>query len=85
MARETQMKKYLDKVITLLAQFQQWKTTHIPRDENAKVDMLANLGPAVKIIESKNNSIFNLFHSVLGQRKNEVNSTNLLGIGVTNS
>jgi len=37
------------KVQTLLSRFQEWSITHIPREENAEADALANQGSSTEI------------------------------------
>ncbi|XP_070022137.1 uncharacterized protein [Nicotiana sylvestris] len=69
-AREARMQQYLAKVRDLLKQFQTWKVTLIPRDENVD-DSLTNLASAVDVASNKNASVIHLFHSVLDLDKNE--------------
>ncbi|XP_070005986.1 uncharacterized protein [Nicotiana sylvestris] len=48
-AKEVRMQQYLAKVWDLIKQFQTWKVTLIPRDENVEADALANLASAVDL------------------------------------
>nr|XP_016511909.1 PREDICTED: uncharacterized protein LOC107829011 [Nicotiana tabacum] len=47
-AKEECMQQYVMKVQALLARFREWSITHIPREENAEADALANLGSSTK-------------------------------------
>ncbi|XP_070009538.1 uncharacterized protein [Nicotiana sylvestris] len=76
-AREARMQQYLEKVRDLIRQFQTWKVTQIPRDENVEADALANLASAVDVASNENASVIHLFHSSLDPDKNEVNFNNL--------
>lgn len=42
-AREARMQQYLEKVRDLIRQFQTWKVTQIPREENVEADALASI------------------------------------------
>ncbi|XP_070011375.1 uncharacterized protein [Nicotiana sylvestris] len=75
--REARMHQYLEKVRDLIKQFQNWKFTQIPRDENVEADALANLASATDVASDANASVIHLFHSVLDPDKNKVNFNNL--------
>nr|XP_009801046.1 PREDICTED: uncharacterized protein LOC104246848 [Nicotiana sylvestris] len=70
-AREARMQQYLEKARDLVKQFQTWKVTQIPREENAEADALANLASAAEVTNEENAFVIHLFHSVLDQDKNE--------------
>nr|XP_009758262.1 PREDICTED: uncharacterized protein LOC104210972 [Nicotiana sylvestris] len=72
------MQQYLEKVRELLKQFKTWKVIQIPREENAEVDALANLGSVADVSNEKNAIVVHLFHLTLDQTKNEpiIPSTN---------
>nr|XP_009785655.1 PREDICTED: uncharacterized protein LOC104233891 [Nicotiana sylvestris] len=55
-AREARMQQYLKKAWDLVRQFQTWKVMQIPREENAKVDTLANLASAAEVTNEENAS-----------------------------
>ncbi|XP_070021979.1 uncharacterized protein [Nicotiana sylvestris] len=76
-ARKARMQQCLEKVRDLIRQFQTWKVTQIPRDENVEADALANLASAADMASNENASVIHLFHSVLDIDKNEVNFNNL--------
>ncbi|XP_070008664.1 uncharacterized protein [Nicotiana sylvestris] len=69
--KEAQMQQHLEKVRDLIRQFQTWKVTQIPRDENVEADALANLSSAADVASNENASVIHLFHSVLDPDKNE--------------
>ncbi|XP_070017621.1 uncharacterized protein [Nicotiana sylvestris] len=69
--REVRMQKYLEKARDLVRQFQTWKITQIPREENVEADALANLASAVEVTNEENTSVIHLFHSILDQDKSE--------------
>ncbi|XP_070019546.1 uncharacterized protein [Nicotiana sylvestris] len=71
-SREARMQQYLEKVRELIKQFQNWKVRQIPRDENLKVDALANLASAADVANDANASVIHLFHSVLDPDVNEI-------------
>ncbi|XP_070005032.1 uncharacterized protein [Nicotiana sylvestris] len=75
-AREARTQQYLEKVWDLIKQFQNWKVTQIPRDENVKADALANLASAANMASNENALVIHLFHSVLDPDKNEINFNN---------
>ncbi|XP_070013382.1 uncharacterized protein [Nicotiana sylvestris] len=77
-AREARMQQYLEKVRDLTKQFQNWKVTQTPRDENVEADALANLVSAANMASDANASVIHLFHSVLDPDKNEINFNNLM-------
>ncbi|XP_070018122.1 uncharacterized protein [Nicotiana sylvestris] len=70
-AREARMQQYLEKLCDIVRQFQTWKVVQIPREENVKADVLANLASAAEVTNDKNAYVIHLFHSVLDQDKNE--------------
>ncbi|XP_070006408.1 uncharacterized protein [Nicotiana sylvestris] len=70
-AKEARMQQYLEKVRDLIRQFQTWKVTQIPRDENVEADALANLTSTADVASNENASVIHLFHSVLDPDKNE--------------
>ncbi|XP_070013798.1 uncharacterized protein [Nicotiana sylvestris] len=76
-AREARMQQYLENVRDFIKQFQTWKVTQIPRDENVEADTLDNLASAEDISSNESASVIHLFHSVLDLDKNEVNFNNL--------
>ena len=53
-ARDLKMTTYLKKAMELKEQFSDISIEQIPRDENSPADVLANLGSAVQVTESKN-------------------------------
>ncbi|XP_019258146.1 PREDICTED: uncharacterized protein LOC109236419 [Nicotiana attenuata] len=61
--KEERMQKYIVKVQTLLTRFREWSITHIPREENAEVDALANLGSSTKMEGSDSDTVVQLMHS----------------------
>ncbi|XP_070018312.1 uncharacterized protein [Nicotiana sylvestris] len=76
---EELMQQYVIKVQALLTRFWEWSNTHIPRDDNAKADALANLGSSTKIKGSDSGMVVQLMNSVLDvDGYHEVNSTNLV-------
>ncbi|XP_070015776.1 uncharacterized protein [Nicotiana sylvestris] len=66
------MQQYLEKVQDLIKQFQTWKVTQIPRDENVEADALTNLASAAYVASNENTSVIHLFHSILDLDKNEI-------------
>nr|XP_009760757.1 PREDICTED: uncharacterized protein LOC104213053 [Nicotiana sylvestris] len=70
-AREARMQQYLEKARDLVRQFQAWKVTQIPREDNAEADALAYLASSTEVPNEENASVIHLFHSVLDQDKNE--------------
>ncbi|XP_075109202.1 uncharacterized protein LOC142180991 [Nicotiana tabacum] len=70
-AREARMQQYLENAQDLVRQFQTWKVTQIPREENAEADALANLASAIEVTNEENTFVIHLFHSVPDQDKNE--------------
>ncbi|XP_070046877.1 uncharacterized protein [Nicotiana tomentosiformis] len=64
-AKEERMQQYVVKVQALLARFREWSITHIPREENAEADALANLGSSAKMKGMDSSTIVQLMHSVL--------------------
>ncbi|XP_070029714.1 uncharacterized protein [Nicotiana sylvestris] len=76
-AKEARIQQYLEKVRDLIRQFQTWKVTQIPSDENVEADALANLASAADVTSNENASVIHLFHLVLDPDKNEVNFNNL--------
>ncbi|XP_075112531.1 uncharacterized protein LOC142182266 [Nicotiana tabacum] len=54
--REARMQQYLEKARDLVRQFQTWKITQIPREENFKADTLANLASAAEVTNEENAS-----------------------------
>ncbi|XP_070035967.1 uncharacterized protein [Nicotiana tomentosiformis] len=53
------------KVQALLARFREWSITHIPREDKAEADSLANLGSSTEIKESESRTVVQLMNSVL--------------------
>nr|XP_016478348.1 PREDICTED: uncharacterized protein LOC107799722 [Nicotiana tabacum] len=47
--KDERMQQYVVKVQALLSRFREWSITHIPREENAEADTLANLGSSTEI------------------------------------
>lgn len=72
------MQQYVVKVRALLARFREWSITHIPREDNAEVDALANLGSSTEIQGSKSGTVVQLMNSALDIDYYEVNSTSLV-------
>ncbi|XP_070019876.1 uncharacterized protein [Nicotiana sylvestris] len=48
-SREARIQQYLKKARDLVRQFQTWKVTQIPREENVEADALANLASATEV------------------------------------
>ncbi|XP_070025123.1 uncharacterized protein [Nicotiana sylvestris] len=46
--REDRMERYLDKLHVTLHRFKEWTLDHVPREQNIKVDALANFGSSVE-------------------------------------
>nr|XP_016477728.1 PREDICTED: 14.7 kDa ribonuclease H-like protein [Nicotiana tabacum] len=77
--KEELMQQYVVKVQDLLARFQEWSITHIPREDNAEADALANLGSLTKKKGSESRTVVQLMNSVLDTYGHyEVNLTNLV-------
>ncbi|XP_019240713.1 PREDICTED: uncharacterized protein LOC109220702 [Nicotiana attenuata] len=77
--KEERMQQYVVKVQDLLARFQEWSITHIPREDNVEVYALANLGSSTKIKGSESGTVEQLMNSVLDtDGYYEVNSTSLV-------
>nr|XP_016502826.1 PREDICTED: uncharacterized protein LOC107820972 [Nicotiana tabacum] len=70
--REARMQQYLEKVRDLIRQFQTWKVTEIPRDENVEADALANLTSTADVMSNETACVIHVFHSVLDPDKNEI-------------
>ncbi|XP_070045345.1 uncharacterized protein [Nicotiana tomentosiformis] len=62
--KEERMQQYVIKV-HLLARFREWSITHIPREDNAEADALANLGSSTKMKRSESGTVVQLINSVL--------------------
>ncbi|XP_070034365.1 uncharacterized protein [Nicotiana tomentosiformis] len=63
--KEERMQQYVVKVQALLERFREWSITHIPREDNAEMDALANLGSLTEIKGSKSGMVVQLMSSVL--------------------
>ncbi|XP_059285881.1 uncharacterized protein LOC132039413 [Lycium ferocissimum] len=78
-AKEERMLKYLEKVLWLLARFQEWTVVHVPREENIEADALANLGSSTESTGPNPEFVVQLLHSALDQSGyKEVNSTSFV-------
>ncbi|XP_070035326.1 uncharacterized protein [Nicotiana tomentosiformis] len=78
-SKEECMQQYVGKVKALLARFREWSIMHIPREENAEADALANLGSSTEIKGSDSVTVIQFMHSVLDvDSYYEVNTTNLI-------
>ncbi|XP_070054159.1 uncharacterized protein [Nicotiana tomentosiformis] len=77
--KEERMQQYVIKVQALLARFREWSITHIPREDNAKIDALSNLGSSTEIKGSESGKVVQLMRSVLDTDDYyEVNSSSLV-------
>ncbi|XP_070054983.1 uncharacterized protein [Nicotiana tomentosiformis] len=77
--KEERMQQYVVKVQALLARFREWSITHIPMEDNAETDTLANLGSSTEIQGSESRTIVQLISSALDtDGYYEVNSTSLV-------
>ncbi|XP_075095278.1 uncharacterized protein LOC142173563 [Nicotiana tabacum] len=77
-SKEEHIQQYVVKVQALLARFQEWSITHIPRKDNAKANALANLGSSTEIQGSESGTVVQLMKSALDINYSEVNSTSLV-------
>ena len=66
------MTTYLKKAMELGEQFDEININQIPRDKNSHTDVLANLGSAVHVIESKNIPIIYLKWLAVCKQEHEV-------------
>nr|XP_016446500.1 PREDICTED: uncharacterized protein Mb2253c-like [Nicotiana tabacum] len=76
-SKKERIKEYVVKFQTLPARFREWSITHIPKEENAEADALANLGSSTKMKGYDSDTVIQLMHLVLdvdGYYK--VNATN---------
>ncbi|XP_070039942.1 uncharacterized protein [Nicotiana tomentosiformis] len=77
--KEERMQQYMVKVQDLLAQFEEWSITHIPREDNAEADALANLGSSIEIQGLESGMVVQLMNSTLDtDGYYVVNSTSLV-------
>ncbi|XP_070042471.1 uncharacterized protein [Nicotiana tomentosiformis] len=77
--KEEHMQQYVVKVQAVLARFREWSITHIPREDNAEADALANLGSSTKIQGSESETVEQLMNSAMDTNGYyEVNSTSLV-------
>ncbi|XP_070046551.1 uncharacterized protein [Nicotiana tomentosiformis] len=63
--KEERMQQYVVKVQALLALFREWSISHIPREDNAEADALANLGSLMEKKGSESETVVQLMSSVL--------------------
>ncbi|XP_070017921.1 uncharacterized protein [Nicotiana sylvestris] len=75
--REDRMQRYLDKLQVTLHRFKEWTLDHVPREQNSKVDALANLGSSVEEDDIVLGTIIQLLRSVVEEGHTEINSTSL--------
>ncbi|XP_075107169.1 uncharacterized protein LOC142180140 [Nicotiana tabacum] len=57
--------QYVVKVQSLLARFMEWSIIHIPREENAEADALANLGSSTETKRLDSGIVVQLMYSIL--------------------
>ncbi|XP_070032555.1 uncharacterized protein [Nicotiana tomentosiformis] len=77
--KEERMQQYVVKVQAFLARFREWSITHIPREDNAELDALANLGSSTEIKGPESGTVVQLISSVLDTGGySEVNSVSLV-------
>ncbi|XP_070054884.1 uncharacterized protein [Nicotiana tomentosiformis] len=77
--KEERMQQYVIKVQALLARLREWSVTHIPREDNAEANALANLGSSTEIKGSEFGTVVQLMSSVLDTNGYyDVNSASLV-------
>ncbi|XP_070041435.1 uncharacterized protein [Nicotiana tomentosiformis] len=75
--REDRMQKYLDKLQVTLHQFKEWTLQHVPQEQNAEADALANLGSLVEDGEISSGTVVQHSRSVIEEGHTEINSKSL--------
>ncbi|XP_070054382.1 uncharacterized protein [Nicotiana tomentosiformis] len=75
--KEEQMRRYLDKLQVMLHRFKEWTLQYVPRDQNSKVDALANLGLLIDDDEFDSGMVVQLMKLVVEEGHAEINSTSL--------
>ncbi|XP_070040918.1 uncharacterized protein [Nicotiana tomentosiformis] len=77
--KEERILQYVVKVQALLARFQEWSIAHIPMEDNAEEDALANVGSSTEMKGLESGLVVQLMNSALGMvGYYEVNSTSLV-------
>ncbi|XP_070039957.1 uncharacterized protein [Nicotiana tomentosiformis] len=77
--KDERMQQYVVKVQALLSRFWEWSITHIPREENAEADALANLGSSTKLQGPESGAVVQPMNSTLDTNGYYVvNLTNLV-------